>query len=198
MEAEIEERGQAPVAPPPAKAGKKRRKPPVRGRKGGRTAGNIVHLTEAENAQLEARARACGLSVSSYLRAAALGDAGPRARRAPTVQAEVIARAQAFQEVGADAFMAPGMGDPAEIAALCGALDIPVAAIVGLGGACSSVPEFGGLGVRRVVVGSAFARVAMAGVLAAAREVAEAGTFGFTEGLMPFGELNGLFRRLAG
>ena len=112
--------------------------------------------------------------------------------------AEVIARAQAFQEVGADAFMAPGMGDPAEIAALCGALDIPVAAIVGLGGACSSVPEFGGLGVRRVVVGSAFARVAMAGVLAAAREVAEAGTFGFTEGLMPFGELNGLFRRLAG
>ena len=93
MEAEIEERGQAPVAPPPAEAGKKRRKPPVRGRKGGRTAGKFVHLTEAENAQLEARARACGLSVSSYLRAAALGDAGPRARRAPTVQAEVIARA---------------------------------------------------------------------------------------------------------
>jgi len=109
---------------------------------------------------------------------------------------EVIARAQAFQAAGADAFMAPGMGDPAEIAALCKAVDIPVAAIVGLGGACASVADFAALGVRRVVVGSAFARVAMAGVLAAATEVARDGTFGFTEGLMPFGELNGLFRRL--
>jgi 2-methylisocitrate lyase-like PEP mutase family enzyme len=109
---------------------------------------------------------------------------------------EVIARAQAFQAAGADAFMAPGMGDPAEIAALCKAVNIPVAAIVGLGGACASVADFAALGVRRVVVGSAFARVAMAGVLAAATEVARHGTFGFTEGLMPFGELNGLFRRL--
>ena len=92
MDAGADERGAAPVSPPPAEAGKKRRKPPVRGRKGGRTAGKFVHLTEAENAALEARARECGLSVSSYLRAAALGDAGPRARRAPTIEAEVIAR----------------------------------------------------------------------------------------------------------
>lgn len=110
---------------------------------------------------------------------------------------EVIARAQSFQAAGADMVMAPGMGDPEDISALCGAVDIPVVAIAGLSGHTPSLAEFGRLGVRRVVVGSAFARVAMAGLLAAAREAA-GGTFGFTEGLMPFGELNSLFRRLNG
>ncbi len=114
------------------------------------------------------------------------------------VLSEVIARAQGFQAAGADFFLAPGMGDPAEFAALCRSVDIPVAAIAGLGGFHPPLAEYGRLGVRRVIVGSAFARVAMSGVLAAAREVVESGTFGFAEGLMPFGELNGLFRTLGG
>jgi 2-methylisocitrate lyase-like PEP mutase family enzyme len=111
---------------------------------------------------------------------------------------EVIARAQVFQAAGADMILTPGMAEPEEIAALCRSVDIPVAAIVGLAGPSLALPEFGRLGVRRVIVGSAFARVAMAGVLTAAREAAEQGTFRFTEGLMPFGELNGLFRQLSG
>jgi 2-methylisocitrate lyase-like PEP mutase family enzyme len=112
--------------------------------------------------------------------------------------AEVVARAQAFQAAGADMILAPGMAEPDEIAALCRSVDIPIAAIVGLSGSCLALPEFGRLGVRRVIVGSAFARVAMAGVLTAAREVEEQGTFRFTEGLMPFEKLNGLFRRISG
>ncbi|MFO1026883.1 MAG: isocitrate lyase/phosphoenolpyruvate mutase family protein [Acetobacteraceae bacterium] len=109
---------------------------------------------------------------------------------------EVIARAQAFQLAGADMIMAPGVSEPQEIAALCDSVDIPVAAIVGLSDAPLTLEALGRLGVRRVIVGSAFARVAMAGVLAAARETAQ-GTFGFTQGLVPFGELNGLFRQLS-
>ena len=112
--------------------------------------------------------------------------------------AEVIARAQAFQLAGADMFLAPGMANPDEIATLCRSVDIPVAVIVGLSNFHPTLPELGRLGVRRVIVGSAFARVAMAGVLAAAREAAGQGTFGFIEGLTPFEELNGLFRQLAG
>lgn len=112
--------------------------------------------------------------------------------------AEVIARAQAFQVAGADMILAPGVSEPGEIEALCNAVDIPVAAIVGLSETPLTLADLAALGVRRVIVGSAFARVAMAGVLAAAREVADRGTFGFTQGLVPFGELNGLFRRLAG
>jgi 2-methylisocitrate lyase-like PEP mutase family enzyme len=111
-------------------------------------------------------------------------------------ESAVIARAQAFQMAGADMVMVPGLSDPREIEALCNALDIPVAAIVGLSETPLMLAELGRLGVRRVIVGSAFARVAMASVLTAAREAAQ-GTFGFTEGLVAFENLNGLFRRLA-
>ena len=114
------------------------------------------------------------------------------------VLSQVIARAQAFQAAGADFFLAPGMSDPDEVSTLCRSVDIPVAAIAGLNGFQPPLAEYGRHGVRRVIVGSAFARVAMSGVLAAASEVVETGAFGFAEGLMPFGELNGLFRRLAG
>jgi Mobilization protein NikA len=51
-----------------------------------------VRLDDAELAELESRARASGLSVGAYCRACALGDAGPRARRRPTVERELLAR----------------------------------------------------------------------------------------------------------
>lgn len=70
-----------------------RRKPANRGKAGGRTHGKLVWLTEAENTLLESRATESGLSVASYLRASALGDAGPRARRSPTIEKEALGAA---------------------------------------------------------------------------------------------------------
>jgi hypothetical protein len=52
-----------------------------------------VWLTEAEHAEAEGRARSAGLSLSSYGRAALLGDAGPRARRTPPVHAQLLGHA---------------------------------------------------------------------------------------------------------
>jgi hypothetical protein len=69
---------------------KPRRKPPQRGKAGGRTRHKAVWLTEAEEGLLAARAAEAGLSIASYLRAAALGDAGPRARRAPTIEKQAL------------------------------------------------------------------------------------------------------------
>ena len=57
-----------------------------------RTAAALVALTPAERAELEHRAANAGLSLSSFCRAAALGDAGPRARRRPTVEAATLAQ----------------------------------------------------------------------------------------------------------
>ena len=93
MSDKAEERGRAPVSPPQVSTEKPRRKPPNRGKSGGRAKGKMVWLTEAENAALEARAAASGLSVASYLRAAALGEAGPRARRRPTIEKELLGTA---------------------------------------------------------------------------------------------------------
>ena len=50
---------------------------------------------DAEHAALEARAREAGLSVGAFVRACALGDPGPRAKRRPTVDGELVARANA-------------------------------------------------------------------------------------------------------
>ncbi len=60
-----------------------------------RTKGAMVRLTPAESAALHDRARAAGLSTGAYLRACALGDSGPRAKRAPPVNRELLADALA-------------------------------------------------------------------------------------------------------
>jgi hypothetical protein len=50
---------------------------------------------DAEHAALDERAREAGLSIGAYVRACALGDAGPRARKRPPVDRELLARANA-------------------------------------------------------------------------------------------------------
>ncbi|MHB0695250.1 plasmid mobilization protein, partial [Roseomonas mucosa] len=72
-----------------------RRKPPQRGKAGGRTKGQTVWFTEAEKVVLTTRAQAAGLSFASYLRGAALGSAGPRARQRSTFDRELLAAATA-------------------------------------------------------------------------------------------------------
>jgi hypothetical protein len=54
-----------------------------------------VRMLAAEYASVRQRAAEAGMRVGSYLRACALGDAGPRARRSPTVNAELLGRALA-------------------------------------------------------------------------------------------------------
>ena len=62
-----------------------------------------VRLLPEEREQVQAKARAAGLSLAAYGRAVMLGDPGIRARRAPTVNAEAIARATAaLNKVGSN------------------------------------------------------------------------------------------------
>jgi 2-methylisocitrate lyase-like PEP mutase family enzyme len=111
--------------------------------------------------------------------------------------AGTIQRVQQFQEAGADMILVPGLTGRAEIETLCRSVDCPVAVVVGLSDYRPDLATLGTLGVRRVIVGSSLARIAYTGLLAAAREMVDFGTFGFADGLMPFGELNDLFRVLA-
>lgn len=62
-----------------------------------------VRLSDEERAEVKRRATAAGLSVGSYLRLAGLDAAGIRARRAPTVNAELLAQAvAALNKVGSN------------------------------------------------------------------------------------------------
>jgi hypothetical protein len=50
----------------------------------------FVRLTDAELAELERRGQAAGLSSGAYFRKSALGDAGPRAKRAAPTDASLL------------------------------------------------------------------------------------------------------------
>jgi hypothetical protein len=54
-----------------------------------------VRLDDTERAQLETRAGARGLSLAAFMRACSLETAGPRARRRPPVDVDLLARTNA-------------------------------------------------------------------------------------------------------
>jgi hypothetical protein len=54
-----------------------------------------VRFLPAEHASVRQRAKEAGLRVGSFLRACALGETGPRAKRSPTVNAGLLGRALA-------------------------------------------------------------------------------------------------------
>lgn len=54
-----------------------------------------VPVDDAEFIVIDDKARAAGMSRASFARAAMLGSAGPRAQRAPTIEAEALAHATA-------------------------------------------------------------------------------------------------------
>jgi hypothetical protein len=56
----------------------------------------VVRCTTDEFNAIAAKAIKAGLKGASYLRAAGLGDAGPRAQRRPTVEKELLIRALAL------------------------------------------------------------------------------------------------------
>lgn len=106
---------------------------------------------------------------------------------------ESIARLEAYAAAGADVLYAPGVREPADIRAIVGAVaprpvNVLVSADIGL-----RVGDLAELGVRRISVGSALSRVAWGAFLAAARALAEDGSFAGLGTAAPFAELNALF-----
>jgi 2-methylisocitrate lyase-like PEP mutase family enzyme len=107
---------------------------------------------------------------------------------------DTIRRLQAFESVGAEVLYAPGITSPDDLRTLCAAVTRPVNVLVGLKGAPKlSLRELGELGVRRVSLGSGFARIAMTAFLRAAREVREQGTFNFADDAFYMSEIVTLF-----
>lgn len=108
-------------------------------------------------------------------------------------------RLVAFAEAGADCLYAPGVRDPAAIAALVAAVaPKPLNVLMSAPAPDLSLARLADLGVRRVSLGSALARVAWGAFLRAARGIAERGSFEDLAGAATFGELDGLFQLHAG
>ncbi len=96
---------------------------------------------------------------------------------------DTIRRLQAFEQAGADVLFAPALPDLAAVRAVCGALTKPVNFMVGMKGKSFSVAELEAAGVRRISLATSLYRAAMKGLLDAAHEVREHGSFGYVERL---------------
>ena len=107
---------------------------------------------------------------------------------------ETIRRLAAYAEAGADCVYAPRMQDRSEIAAVVSAV-APVPVNVLVGSDFTSVAELAALGVRRISVGGALARVALTAFLAAATDIAEHGSFTAFATMLPFVDLDGRFSK---
>ncbi len=106
-----------------------------------------------------------------------------------------LKRLVAFADAGADCLFAPGVREPDEIVAIVKAVSPkPVNVLVSAPNPALSVARLAGLGVRRISVGSALARVAWGAFICAARSIAEDGSFEGLAGAASFAELNDLFR----
>ena len=102
---------------------------------------------------------------------------------------DTIRRLQAFEKAGADVLMAPGLPDLESVRKVCASLTRPFNFMAGIKGKSFSVAALQSAGVRRISLATSLWRAAMSGLIDAAREVKEKGTFGYVERALATGEI---------
>jgi 2-methylisocitrate lyase-like PEP mutase family enzyme len=107
---------------------------------------------------------------------------------------ETIRRLQAFERAGADVLFAPGLPDLDAVRAVCAAVSKSVNFMVGIKGKSFSVRELAEVGVRRISLATSLYRAAMTALIDAAREVQDAGRFGFVDRSLTTPELMNLMQ----
>ena len=103
---------------------------------------------------------------------------------------DIIKRLQAFEKAGADVLMAPGLPDLDAVRAVCAAVSKPFNFMAGIKGKSFTVAELAAAGVRRISLAGSLYRMAMTGLVEAAREVKDKGTFGYLDRAVTTPDLN--------
>jgi 2-methylisocitrate lyase-like PEP mutase family enzyme len=103
---------------------------------------------------------------------------------------DTIRRLQAYEAAGADVLMAPVLPDLAAVEKVCRSLTKPYNFMAGVKGKSFTVAELAALGVRRVSLATSLYRAALTGLINAAREVHDQGTFGFLDSAATTAEIN--------
>ena len=94
---------------------------------------------------------------------------------------DTVRRLVAFERAGADVLFAPGLPDLDAVRTVVGAVTRPVNFMVALRGKSFSVAELEAAGVRRISLAGTLYRAAMTGLVEAAREVRDSGTFTYLD-----------------
>lgn len=107
---------------------------------------------------------------------------------------DVIKRLQAYEAAGADVLFAPGLPDLAAVKKVCQALEKPFNFMVGIKGKSFSKAELEAAGVKRISLATSLWRAAMTGLVDAATEVRDKGTFTYLDRSVPTPELNAFMK----
>jgi 2-methylisocitrate lyase-like PEP mutase family enzyme len=108
---------------------------------------------------------------------------------------DTIRRLQAFEKAGADVLYAPGVRDLATIQTVVSSVSKPVNVVKSAADPDLTLAQLAGVGVKRISVGGALSRLALAAFLKGAREMAERGAFTWMRDTVPSKELKDVFRR---
>jgi 2-methylisocitrate lyase-like PEP mutase family enzyme len=104
---------------------------------------------------------------------------------------DVLARASAYAEAGADSLFVPGLLDLGTLAELTRKVSLPVNVMAGPG--APDVAALRAAGVRRVSLGQAVTQAAYTLARKAAAEALSSGTYDAIAGADSFGDINGAF-----
>jgi 2-methylisocitrate lyase-like PEP mutase family enzyme len=106
---------------------------------------------------------------------------------------DTIRRLQAFEKAGADVLYAPGLRDLATIRTVAQSVGKPINVVMSTGDPSLTLAQLADAGVKRVSVGGALSRLALAAFLDGAREMKETGGFTWVRNTVPTKELKAVF-----
>ncbi|RXG95935.1 isocitrate lyase/PEP mutase family protein [Bradyrhizobium zhanjiangense] len=106
---------------------------------------------------------------------------------------DTIRRLQAFEAAGADVLYAPGLYDFATIRTVVASLSKPFNHVMGFADPTLTVGQLSAAGVKRISVGGAMSRYALAAFLNCAREMKDQGSFTYVRDMAAVGELRAAF-----
>jgi 2-methylisocitrate lyase-like PEP mutase family enzyme len=102
---------------------------------------------------------------------------------------DTIRRLQAFEKAGADVLYAPGVRDLATIQTVASSVGKPLNVVMSAADPALTAAQLAEAGVKRISVGGALSRLALAAFLKGAREMKESGGFTWVRDTVPSREL---------
>jgi 2-methylisocitrate lyase-like PEP mutase family enzyme len=106
---------------------------------------------------------------------------------------DTIRRLQAFEKAGADVLYAPGLRDLKTMKLVASSVGKPLNVVMSAADPGLSAAEMAAVGVKRLSVGGALSRLALAAFMKGAREMKEKGGFTWVRESMPTRDLKAVF-----
>jgi 2-methylisocitrate lyase-like PEP mutase family enzyme len=108
---------------------------------------------------------------------------------------DTIRRLQAFEQAGADVLYCPGVKDLATIGTVARAVGKPLNVVMSAADPALTADQLAEAGVKRISVGGALSRLALAAFLEGAREMRERGGFTWVRDTVPSKQLRAMFEQ---